>query len=244
MMTAARPIPAVVYPCSDGKPMADNTLQYEWIVRLKGGFEASCPTAFVAGDLLWYFEEGNPAKSVAPDVLVVFGRPRGHRMSWLPWEENGASPQIVVEVWSPGNRWPERIRKHKLYEQLGVQEFIAYDPDANELVVYAQGPGGLAEVDLAGGWTSPLSGVRFVPGEKLEVYGPDGRRLPFFDELVAEREKAEAEREKAEAEREKAEAEREKAEAERAEADAARRAAEARAEALAAQLRALGIDPG
>lgn len=48
-----------LYPESDGKPMADNTLQYHWIVRLvtnlKHLFQGK--TVFVAGDLLWYPEQ-------------------------------------------------------------------------------------------------------------------------------------------------------------------------------------------
>jgi hypothetical protein len=29
----------IIYPQSDGKPMADNTLQYEWVVTIKEGLE-------------------------------------------------------------------------------------------------------------------------------------------------------------------------------------------------------------
>src|SRR5581483_11867046 len=54
---------AIVYPDSDGKPMADNTWQFQWIVTIKDGLEALYrdePNVFVAGDLLWYPVEGNP----------------------------------------------------------------------------------------------------------------------------------------------------------------------------------------
>ena len=30
----------VIYPDSDGKPIADNTLQFQWIVTIQGGFAA------------------------------------------------------------------------------------------------------------------------------------------------------------------------------------------------------------
>lgn len=203
--------------------MADTTLQYDWIVRLKGGVEASCPTAFVAGDLLWYYEEGNPAASVAPDVLVAFGRPRGPRMSYFTWEEGGVVPQVVIEVWSPSNRSSDRVRKLFLYERLGVQEFIAFDPAENALAAYVRSGDRFREVEIGDEWTSPHLGIRFVPGSKLEVYGPDGRRLPFHEELQAELARATNERDAATTERD---------------------AALARAEALAAQLRAAGIDPG
>ena len=46
-----------LYPSSDGKPMADNTQQYRWIVLIKENLElilAAVDTVFVAADLLWY----------------------------------------------------------------------------------------------------------------------------------------------------------------------------------------------
>lgn len=48
--------PTSQYPDSDGKPMADNTLQYEWIVYLVENLKRlfAEQVAFVAGDLLWY----------------------------------------------------------------------------------------------------------------------------------------------------------------------------------------------
>lgn len=68
-----------LYPDSDGKPIADNTLQYRWIVRLVGNLKRLLKdqTAFVAGDLLWYPIEVDvgPAPSQVPDVMVVLGRP-------------------------------------------------------------------------------------------------------------------------------------------------------------------------
>jgi hypothetical protein len=48
--------PEIVYPESDGKPMADNTKQFTWIVKIKENLEVlfkSNPDVFVAGDLFW-----------------------------------------------------------------------------------------------------------------------------------------------------------------------------------------------
>lgn len=53
----------IVYPESDGQPMADNTLQFRWIVTIQGGLDAlfrDAPDVFVAGDLLWYPVQGEP----------------------------------------------------------------------------------------------------------------------------------------------------------------------------------------
>ena len=100
------PAEEVVYPDRDGKRMADNTRQYEWIVTIKGNLDAICVgdrAAFVAGDNLIYPVQGVPTIRTAPDVYVAFGRPRGHRGSYRVWEEDGVFPQVVFEVLSPGN---------------------------------------------------------------------------------------------------------------------------------------------
>jgi Uma2 family endonuclease len=113
---APRPI---TYPESDGEPMADNTLQFQWIVTLEENLDALLPD-FVGGDLLWYPVEGEPTTRIAPDVLVALGRPKGHRGSYLQWREGGVPPQVVFEVLSPGNRFGELRRKSNFYERHGV----------------------------------------------------------------------------------------------------------------------------
>ena len=39
VMTQTFVRPQIVYPDSDGEPMADNTLQYEWITKINGNLE-------------------------------------------------------------------------------------------------------------------------------------------------------------------------------------------------------------
>jgi hypothetical protein len=94
----SRPQPAVTYPDGDGRPMADNTRQWEDMVVTKCGLEAvfrDRSDVFVAGDLLWYPVEGNNTIRQAPDVMVAFSRPKGHRGSYKQWEEGGIAPQVV-----------------------------------------------------------------------------------------------------------------------------------------------------
>jgi len=55
--------PEIIYPDSDGEPMADNTKQFRWIVTVKENLEILFANiiidVFVAGDLLWYPVQGN-----------------------------------------------------------------------------------------------------------------------------------------------------------------------------------------
>ncbi len=72
--------PEVIYPDSDGQPIANNTIQFGWIVEIKQNIEwlfADDPNVFVAGDLFWYPVEGRNKIVNAPDVMVVLGRPKG-----------------------------------------------------------------------------------------------------------------------------------------------------------------------
>ncbi len=86
----------IIYPDSDGQPMADNTQQFRWIVLIKENLEclfAQNAEVFVAGDLLWYPVEGRPDIRVAPDVFVVFGRPKGDRGFYRQWLEENIAPK-------------------------------------------------------------------------------------------------------------------------------------------------------
>src|SRR4051812_33202736 len=70
------PRPEIEYPDSDGKPMADHTLQYKWIVVIREGLAAQYgddPDIFVGANLLWYPVERKLTIRGAPDVMVAFG---------------------------------------------------------------------------------------------------------------------------------------------------------------------------
>ena len=130
MSTATFPALDTVYPESDGKPMADNTVQWEWMVliveELREQFVGQ--EVFVAGDLLWYPVEGQPRISAAPDAMVVFGRTAGDRRSYLQWMEGGLAPQVVFEVLSLSNTDQELEAKLQFYELHGVEEYYVIDP--------------------------------------------------------------------------------------------------------------------
>ena len=95
--------PEIIYPDSDGKPMADNTKQFELIVEIKKGLDLlyiNEPNVFIAGDLFWYPVQGQSKIVTAPDVIAVFGRPKGDRGSYKQWEEENIAPQVVFEILS------------------------------------------------------------------------------------------------------------------------------------------------
>lgn len=203
----------VVYPESDGKPMADNTKQFQWIVEIKQNLDwlfANDPNVFVAGDLLWYPVEGRSKIRTAPDAMVVFGRPKGDRGSYQQWKEEDIPPQVVFEILSPGNRPQEMDKKLLFYDRYGVREYYIYDPDTNDLRGWQKTDDGLRAIRKMADWISPRLKIRFdLSGEVLQIYYPDGTRFRSFNEindlLEQERQRAEQERQRAEQERQRAE---------------------------------------
>ncbi len=236
------------YPESDGQPMAENTEQYEWLVKIKENLEimfADRPDVFVAGDLLWYpVPDRRIAGPIAPDVLVAFGRPKGRRGSYKQWEEDNIPPQVVFEIRSPANSVKEMADKLAFYDLYGVDEYYVYDPAENALRIWTRQQGRLTAMPHVRGWTSPRLGVRFaLTPATLELFDPAGQPFLTSVELArrAEREAARAAHEFARAEDEHARAEDEHARAEQEHARAERE--RQRAERLAERMRTLGIDP-
>jgi Uma2 family endonuclease len=231
---------SINYPESDGQPMADNTLQYRWIVTIQGGIDAlfkDNPNVFVAGDLLWYPIEGDNKIRVAPDIMVVFNRPKGDRSSYLQWEENNVTPQVVFEILSPGNTLKEMAKKWQFYNNYGVEEYYLYDPDKKDLNGWIRVKNNLEVIETINNWISPKLGIKFVMGDdELEIYRPDGEKFVSYVELEAQKqlaqEKANLETVRANLETARANFEAEKA---NLEAEKAKR--------LARKLKELGINP-
>ena len=225
----------VIYPERDGKPMADNTKQFRWIVKIKENLErmfADRPDVFVAGDLLWYPVEGNNKIRMAPDAMVAFGRPKGDRGSYRTWDENGISPQVVFEILSPGNRKPEMEKKRLFYRKYGVQEYYVYDPDRNLLTGWIRSGKRFQAIkeEKMRTWISPLLNIRFdLREDDLHVFDSDGKEFmthtDYDRQLRMANQMTEAERLRAES------------------AEKQAKAADKRAEKLAAKLRELGISP-
>lgn len=255
----------LLYPSSDGKPMAENSKQFYAIFYVFSNLEyyfAFEPDIFIIGDMLWYPVEGSPEIRQAPDIMVIVGRPKGHRGSYMQWREENIAPQVVFEILSPGNRKVEMDEKFAFYERYGVEEYYIYDPDRGRLHGWLRTAGGtLAPITTMLGWRSPRLGVRFdLAGQELHLFYPNGE--PFqsnaemhqrvrdaqlqldtaLDRSDAAMERARAAMEWAESEaKRRADAEinarlaeqRAEAEAQRAEAEAQRAEAEAAARAAA-----------
>lgn len=243
----------VIYPESDGLPMAENTELFDWIVYIKEGLEclfANDMNVFVAGDLLWYPVQDHNEIVQAPDTLVAFGTHKGRRVSYKQWEENNIAPQVVFEVRSPSNSKANLETVKQFYENYGVEEYYLYDPARGILNGYMRNGLRFTEIENMRGWISPRLGVRFdLIGKVLQMIRPDGRPFQSFLDTFQRADLAEQQVEQERQAKERAEAllaaERQSKEQSEALLAAERQRAEQaeqRAAALIEQLRALGFD--
>ncbi|HLP92339.1 MAG TPA: Uma2 family endonuclease [Nostocaceae cyanobacterium] len=189
-MVAQPPAPTqteIIYPDSDGQPIANDTEQFRWILVIQQNVDwlfANDPNVFVAGDLFWYPIEGKNNIVTAPDIMVVFGRPKGKRLSYLQWQEEGIAPQVVFEILSPSNSQAEMEKKLIFYERHGVEEYYIYNPQSTNLKVWLRGEDGLDLIPEIANWQSPRLGIRFdLSGEELQIYRPDGNRFYSYLEI-------------------------------------------------------------
>ncbi len=239
MSTPVVPPPAPValeYPSSDGKPMAENDAQGLTMIYARDVLAtrfAEHEDVYVSGDLLIYYQEGNPRVSIAPDVFVVYGVAKRKRPTYLLWEE-GKAPDFVLEVASP-NTWREdEGAKRRVYERLGVREYCQYDPTGEYLGTRLKG------ARLAAGRYETLAAGRSAGGGptlssevlQLELFIDGEGEFRFRDPVTGQvllshlEEHVRADQEAVRADQEAVRADQEAARADRE--AAARRAAEAR----------------
>lgn len=190
-MSLVQPHAEIEYPESDGKPMAETDLHFDWTVTirnlLKRYFRGQ--QVYVGSDLLVYYVKGDSRKSVAPDEFVVKDCDPARRRTFKVWEE-GRTPDVVIEVTSSSTRVEDEKVKPAIYARIGVKELFLYDPTADYL-------------------DPPLQGFRFSRGKKRRISPDasgalecrelglvlrlDGDELRIFDVRTGERLLTEAE---------------------------------------------------
>jgi Uma2 family endonuclease len=184
----------IEYPDSDGQPMAETTLHRKVMSNVIGALErryADVPDVWVGGNLFLYYEKGNLAKCVAPDVLLAQGVAKRDRRTYLLWEEK--TPSLIFEITSK-KTWSEDQSKPQLYERLGVAELVLFDPYEEYLEPRLQG------YRLARGRYRPIRPNRDGSLD-LQTTGvtvrPEGERLRLVDTATGEKLLWEEELEKA-----------------------------------------------
>ena len=255
----------VFYPEEDGEPMAVSDLHRRILMRTLQVFDEYFkrdPGVYVSGDILIYYVEGDPRKSVSPDVLVAFGLGKKNRGNYLVWVE-GKVPDFAMEFSSKNTYQNDLGHKMELYAALGIQDYFLCDIeglylpsplmgftliDGLYVPISADVDGGLHSPALnldfhmgdVGRWLhSPVPNLDFPPDVMgLGIYDPVGDawlQTPA-ESALAQAELASARAEAAEARAETAEARAETAETRVEQETSARQEAEAETARLRAEL--------
>ena len=139
-MSSAIQITSVNYPESDGKPMGETDEHRDEMVRqieVLRRFYAG-QQVYVSGNLLVYYEQGNPKKFVVPDLFVVKGTDPGRRRIFKLWTEHKI-PHVVIETTSRKTKKQDSTVKPELYRQLCIPEYFLFDPTEDYLDPPLQG---------------------------------------------------------------------------------------------------------
>jgi len=147
-----------------------------WLRQALEDFFLLVPDVYVAMNILFYYEQGNPSARRDPDILVARGVGKHKRRSYRLWEEK-VLPRVFFEVASR-KTWREDVgEKRQLYARLGIKEYIIFDPEARYVKPPFQGfrlrHGVYEPMKLArdGSLKSKELGLRMVPeGNMLRLY--------------------------------------------------------------------------
>lgn len=151
---------------------------------------------FVGNQLTLVFprQGERPPAQPAPDICVHPALTRAPRTSSLVAVDGPSA--LIIEVTSPSTALKRDLNmnsgagKPLLYEAIGVQEYLVFDPHGEYLgaQVWARrlGPHGYAPWQPAddGRWHSQTLGISFAPhGFLLRVHDHDGTLVPLHQEL-------------------------------------------------------------
>jgi len=150
---------SVEYPTGDGKPMAETPLHRENMVatidRLRMWY-AGRTDVYISGNLFVYYAEGDGRKHVSPDVMLILDVPATEREIYCTWLEPKSTLDLVFEFTSKSTSEEDVIQKRQLYAELGVREYLLFDPHAEYLA-------------------PPQQLLRLVRGRYVSVKSVDGR---------------------------------------------------------------------
>lgn len=227
----ARPPGEDELPYDDGEPMESelhaligpllkSTLETRWADRQDFYVGVNMFVYFSPNQVLTHDFRG-------PDLFVAQNVVRRIRKSWVSWEENGRTPDVVLEITSQSTRRVDRGPKMEIYATvLKVPEYFIFHPFTRRLQGWRLDAATLRYAPMVGTPTGDLFsqqlglwlGVRPTHWGNLQEptlrwIDLDGRTLLTGEEMVIEeRQRAQEERQRAQEERQRAQEERQRAE--------------------------------
>ncbi|WP_437722320.1 Uma2 family endonuclease [Sorangium sp. So ce861] len=129
-------------PYDDGESMSSerHRAQMDMLIEVLKLFWHDRDDVYVAGNMAIYFSELQAKKNDfrGPDVFVVLDTNRRERKSWVVWQEDGRTPDVVIELLSESTEAVDRGEKMRVYAKLlHVPEYYLFDPFSGALEAYA-----------------------------------------------------------------------------------------------------------
>jgi Uma2 family endonuclease len=206
----------IIYPEQRETDMGETLLHYalaSYIWNALTHFFNEREDVLVAANMNLYYEEGNPYKWFAPDVLVALGVRNHNQKVYKLWQEL-IFPQVIFEIASDRTyKHDWHVEKFRFYEQLGAEEYYLLDAERlylpSPLMAFRRQNGRLAQVEIEKDRIySPHLGLEIVQTEQSFRFFNQANQKFLRTLEEAERANAEIERQaQAEIERLKAEIE-------------------------------------
>lgn len=179
----------------DDEEMSETTLHFKLIHYLYAAlklFLADRENCFVAANLRISYDDENPLKWYAPDVLVAFGVENRERRSYSLSSEK-VMPQVVFEVASIQTADVDLGKKYVDYARLGVKEYYLLDVErqllSQSLMAYQTKNGKLVPIEIHRQRIfSPLLNLEIVDtGDAFRLFNPANNEfLRSTEELAVE----------------------------------------------------------
>ncbi|BAY23019.1 hypothetical protein NIES2100_27830 [Calothrix sp. NIES-2100] len=188
-MTTAIPKSEIIYPSSDGEPVAetyDHLYAILTILEVLRQYLQGRRATVLANQFLYYVQ-GFPKLRVAPDVMVIYDVEPGGRDNYKIWQEKQV-PKVIFEITSKGTQEEDKTTKKNLYEGLEVEEYWLFDPKGEWIEQKLQGyrlRGDIYE-PITDSCSQVLQLRLAVEGKLIGFYRLDNEeKLLVTDELVA-----------------------------------------------------------
>ena len=120
----------IIYPEQREDDMGETSIHAKLINRFLAMllyFFEQREDVFLSSNMNLYYEEKNPNKWYAPDLLVAFGVPNHERPSYQIWKEK-VFPQVIFEISSERTWKTDVSEKLEIYSELGAEEYYILDP--------------------------------------------------------------------------------------------------------------------
>ena len=193
----------IYYPSTIPNYMPENNIHFVLIANLAVILQTFLQRAqgnYVFGDIMFYYEEGNPRKFIAPDLMVCLNKEKEPSKGvYKLWEEQHV-PQVVIEIASESTWLKDVSTKLAIYQKLGVKEYYVFDIERaflpKALLAYRLIEGELLEIEVRDKRIlSESLGLELVDtGETLRLFNPQTNEfLMTMEEAQVENERLKAE---------------------------------------------------